>query len=347
MLFGGCSPEHDVSCYSAAGVISGINTEKYNIHRIGITKDGRWIYTESSSEKIGDAVSWESEPSNRPCVVSPDRDTHGIIVFGGGSQNTIRIDIAFPVLHGENGEDGTVQGLFELAGIPYVGCDVCSSACSMDKAVTNRFAAAEGLRCPRCISFHPADFRADPEKTVNETEEYHGGVYPVVVKPSRTGSSIGVTVAENREELLCAMNSASVFSGRIMVEEFIKGREIKVAVLGTEPVTIGTLCETVIENKKVNDYELKYKSNGTHKKIPPEIDEAVAEKIRNDSVRIFKALGCAGLARVDFFLKGDEVYFNEINTIPGLSRHSIFSLMLEKSGVSYESMIEFLLDSTK
>lgn len=349
VIFGGASPEHDVSCASAAALIGAVSREKYNVHCLGITKEGNWILTEASTVEIGDTARWLNHAGNRKAILSPDRADHGLLIFEDGGIRKQHIDVVFPIIHGETGEDGQLQGLLEIAGIPYVGCGVCSSACSMDKGVTMNFAKLCNVKYPAYFTCAREDFLAAPEETaakvVNHFQNTLETVFPLFVKPASTGSSVGISKVHNEAELIDALHLAAQYPGQLIVEENIVGKEIKVAVLGQDKdIRVGELCEVLVENGIFNTYELKYKSGGSHKKIPAELPEAVANKVKDCAVRVYQSLGCRGFARVDFFLTADNtVVFNEINTVPGFTRGSIYSLMFEKAGVSYETVVEELI----
>lgn len=349
VMFGGASPEHDVSCASAAALIGAISREKYNVYCLGITKEGNWILTEAPTEEIGDAQTWLTHKSNVKAVLSPDRADHGLLVFDGNGIRKQHIDIVFPIIHGETGEDGQLQGLLEIAGIPYVGCGVCASACSMDKSVTVNFARLSNVKCPEYYACSCDDFLAAPEKIAAEVVEHFrntlGDVFPLFVKPASTGSSVGISKVHDEAELMTALKVAAQYPGHLIVEETIVGKEIKVAVLGQENnIRVGELCEVVVESGIFNTFELKYKSSGSHKKIPADLPEEVVAEVKKSAVNIYQSLGCRGFARVDFFVKADNsVIFNEINTVPGFTRGSIYSLMFEQAGVSYETLVEELI----
>lgn len=349
VVFGGASPEHEVSCASAAALIDAISREKYNVHCLGITKEGNWILTEASTEEIGDAQNWLNHASNRKAVLSPDRADHGLLVFESSGITKKYIDVVFPIIHGETGEDGQLQGLLEIAGIPYVGCGVCASACSMDKSVTMNFARLCNVTFPEYYSCPCNSFLAAPEMVAADIVDHFrntlGKVFPLFVKPASTGSSVGISKVHNEEELMDALRVAAQYPGNLIVEENIVGKEIKVAVLGEgNDLRVGELCEIVVDNGIFNTFELKYKSSGSHKKIPADLPEEVANELKESAVNIYRSLGCRGFARVDFFLKADNcVVFNEINTVPGFTRGSIYSLMFEKSGVAYETLVDELL----
>lgn len=350
VVFGGASPEYEVSCASAAALIGAISREKYNVHCVGVTREGRWILTRAPVETIGDSENWLKDAGNCPAVLSPDRGDHGLLIFDGQICRKQHIDVVFPIIHGETGEDGELQGLLELAGIPYVGCGVCASACSMDKSVTMLFAGLCGLRCPEHFSCTASSFLRAPEEIYGQIVDHFNAkmdhVFPLFVKPASTGSSIGISKVHNKEELLQALHIAAHYGGRLVVEENIVGKEVKVAVLGSgHGIRLGELCEIVTENSIFNDFKLKYKSGGSHKKIPAELPKETEEQLRRDAVAIYQILGCAGFSRVDFFVTEDgRVIFNEINTVPGFTRGSIYSLMMDKAGVSYEELVQSLID---
>jgi len=345
VIFGGVSPEHEVSCASAAGIVRNVDKNQYNLVTVGITKDGEWIFTEASAAQIEDGTSWLSHTTNKKTTISANRSDHGILILEpDGTCRKEHIDVVFPIIHGENGEDGTLQGLFEIAGIPYIGAGVCASACSMDKIVTRIFADRAGLVQPRCYIADAEELAKKKETIVDDVEQYMMATYPMIVKPSMTGSSIGISKVDNRKELYDAIMLAAQYRGGIMVEEYISGKEIKVAVLEDCEVITGALCEIVVQQGCFNDYNLKYKGTGTHKKIPAVLPAETEEEIKNAAVRIFKELNCKDYSRVDFFVTSEnKVYFNEINTIPGLTEKSIFSLMFAHTGLDYATMINRMI----
>lgn len=348
VLFGGASPEHEVSCSSGASLIEAIDTSKYNVLSIGITKDGSWILTKASPEEIKDSTSWLEHKDNCKAVLSPDRRDHGLLIFEENSVRTEKIDLIFPIIHGETGEDGELQGLFEIADIPYVGCGVCASACSMDKSVTMNFARLCNVRCPEYFACSCEDFLAAPEVTAKKIAEHFnsklGYVYPLFVKPASTGSSVGISKVNNDEEMMVALKLAAQYPGNLIIEENIEGKELKVAVLGTaEKAIVGELCEIEV-NGIFNDFTMKYKSSGSHKKIPALVSEEVAKDLKDSALRIYNSLGCKGFARVDFFVKADDsIIFNEINTVPGFTPASIYSLMFDAAGIEYKKIVQELI----
>ncbi len=348
VVFGGASPEYEVACDSAASLIDAIDREKFDVHCVGISKDGQWWLTKASTKEIADSISWLEHSENKRAVLSPDRGAKGLIIMEGNSWSLQHIDVIFPMVHGETGEDGELPALFELAGIPYVGSGVCSSACSMDKTVTMMFSDICGIKRPNYFCCTCSDFKKAPEKTTDDVismfESCQEQVFPLFVKPASTGSSIGISKVFDRAQLFTALREASKFGGHIIVEENISGREMKVAVMGNDEPVTGDICEIFMSDGNINSYELKYKSNGSHKIIPAELPEDKVAEIKKAAVDIYKKLNCKGFSRVDFFLRDDgELYFNEINTIPGFSRKSIFSLMFNSIGISYEEIVDELI----
>ena len=333
ILFGGKSGEYEVSEMSAASVLSNIDTDKYNIIKIGITKDGRWFKTDASPEQIKSGE-WDSM-SKQSAFLSPYTSHHGIFVEGK-LQN---VDVIFPVMHGDYCEDGCIQGLFELSGIPYVGPGVLASAAGMDKSATKLFAAASGVPQAKWYITSPAASEEEIEKIESEFS------YPIFVKPCNAGSSLGISKAGNRAELEKAIDEAAKFDSKILCEEYIDGYEVECAVLGNED-TRASVVGQITPSNEFYDYSAKYIDNASGLTIPANIPEETAEKIREYAVTVFKALGCRGMSRVDFFvLRGSgEIKFNEINTLPGFTSISMYPKLWEKSGIPYSELIDKLIE---
>ncbi len=333
ILFGGKSGEYEVSEMSAASVLSNIDTDKYNIIKIGITKDGRWFKTDASPEQIKSGE-WDSMPK-QSAFLSPDTSHHGIFVEGK-LQN---VDVIFPVMHGDYCEDGCIQGLFELSGIPYVGPGVLASAAGMDKSATKLFAAASGVPQAKWYITSPAASEEEIEKIESEFS------YPIFVKPCNAGSSLGISKAGNRAELEKAIAEAAKFDSKILCEEYIDGYEVECAVLGNED-TRASVVGQITPSNEFYDYSAKYIDNASGLTIPANIPEETAEKIREYAVTVFKALGCRGMSRADFFvLRGSgEIKFNEINTLPGFTSISMYPKLWEKSGIPYSELIDKLIE---
>ncbi|MCI5731504.1 MAG: D-alanine--D-alanine ligase [Eubacterium sp.] len=338
VIFGGQSSEHEVSCMSAVNVIGGLNREKYEIHMIGITKEGHWIYVENV-DKIRDD-SWRD--GEITAVISPDHEKQGIWKVSGVTVEVVPIDVAFPVLHGKYGEDGTIQGLFEMSGIPYAGCGVLASAASMDKISTKIFADRLGVRQAAYVADIARDLR-EMDDTIAQVEEKLG--YPVFVKPSNAGSSQGVSKAHNREELKEALVLAKKHDHRVLIEENITGREVECAVLGGQNPQASPVGE-ILAAAEFYDFDAKYNNEESRTVIDPDLPEEVKEEIRRNAVAIFRAVGGFGLSRVDFFVEKDtnEVIFNEINTLPGFTNISMYPMLWEANGIKKEELLDRIIE---
>lgn len=337
VLFGGRSSEHEVSCVSATTVIANMDTEAYEIYTVGITKEGRWVLVDSV-EEIKDG-SWTAR--KKQAFLSPDTTEKALYIMEEGACRKVSIDVAFPVLHGLNGEDGTVQGLFELAGIPYVGCGVLASAVSMDKLYTKVIVDTLGI----CQANYVAVYKDEiGEVSVYEKIEEKLG-YPVFIKPSNAGSSRGVSKASNREELIAGLCEAANHDRKILVEETIYGRELECAVLGDGEVKASGIGE-VLAAAEFYDYEAKYHNAESKTVISPKLPEGKEEEIRAAAVKIFKAVDGQGLSRVDFFLENEtnRVIFNEINTLPGFTSISMYPMLWGAKGLDKPALIKRLLE---
>lgn len=350
VIFGGSSPEHEVSCVSAASLVSAIKRDEYEVICLGITKTGEWLLTLASPEEIAVPESWSKRVDNRRAFLLPDCQHKGLLIEDNGAWRFQRIDVAFPIIHGETGEDGKLPALLDLAKIPYVGSGVCASACGMDKTVTMLFADLCHIRRPKYYSCDSREFLEHPEDTAKKIYSFFEScletVFPLFVKPASVGSSIGISKVSNMHELHRGLELAAEFGGNLIVEETITGRELKVAVMGDREITVADICEIVVEAGSINTYDMKYKSSGQHKKIPAELGPEKTEEIKQAAAKIYQKLGCRDYARVDFFLSNEnEVYFNEINTVPGYSDHSIFSLMFESAGLPYAEQIKRMLEA--
>ena len=340
ILFGGISPEHEVSLRSAESVLNHIDKDKYNILPVGITKAGQWIYFGGTDYSMLPAGTWMECPGNCPAAISPVRG-QGLLRFDADTVTAAPIDVAFPVLHGENGEDGAMQGLLQMAGIPYVGPHVSASAVAMDKTLTKLVIDKEGI--PQA-AWELVRAEELPEKMASIVASLEARfAYPMFVKPAGTGSSVGVSKAADREKLKAAITAAAKFDSKILVEEFIKGKEIEVAVLGNaEPVA--SVCGEIDSGAEFYDYDAKYLTDTSTAYIPARICEDLQNRIREAAVRVFKAVGCQGLSRVDFFATEDgRLVFNEINTIPGFTSISMYPKLFTASGIPYSRLIDELL----
>ena len=341
ILFGGVSPEHEVSLRSAESVLNNIDGSKYNVFPVGITKEGKWILYGGKDYSDLPSGRWLTHPDNRQAAISPIRG-QGLLTFEGDCVVRQQIDVVFPVLHGENGEDGTIQGLLQLAGIPYVGPHVAASAVAMDKTLTKLVVDQAGITQAAWNLVRRSDMGSRMEGTLDALEAKFA--YPMFVKPAGTGSSVGVSKATEREDLKKALLEAGKYDDKVLVEEFIRGREIEVAVMGNES-PVASVCGEIDSGADFYDYDAKYITDTSVSYIPARIPEDVAETVRDTAVKVYKAIGCQGLSRVDFFVTWQEnrVVFNEINTIPGFTSISMYPKLFGASGVPYSQLIDQLL----
>ena len=348
VLFGGVSPEHEVSLRSAESVLNNLDKEKYNIFPVGITKTGEWILYGGRARQTQTSPSSLRHTKNLPIYVSVVRNVtpvrgQGLLNFEGDCVVRERIDVVFPVLHGENGEDGSIQGLLQLAGLPYVGPGVAASATCMDKTLTKLVADRAGIRQAAWRLVTARELANNPEAVLDGVEKAFS--YPVFIKPAGTGSSVGVSKAKNREALLAALTNASKYDSKILVEEFINGREVEVAVLGNAGPA-ASVCGEIDSGTEFYDYDAKYISDCAQLYIPARIPEEVSERVRDNAIRIYEAMGCRGLSRVDFFVtyEGQEIVFNEINTLPGFTSISMYPKLFEASGIPYPELLDNLIE---
>ena len=338
VIFGGSSSEHDISCISVVTVAKAIDREKYNVILIGITKEGHWLYTDSV-ESIEDG-SWRK--SDISAIISPD--TKREIIFKTKEKiYSEKVDFVFPVLHGLFGEDGTIQGLFEMAKIPYVGCGVLSSAVSMDKLYTKIIVDNLGITQAAYVPVLKKQLD-DMDAVIAEIEAKQS--YPVFVKPSNAGSSKGVSKAENREELKSALLLAAEHDSKILVEETIIGREIECAVYGYGKNVISAGVGEILAAADFYDFDAKYNNEESKTVIGPELPDGKAEEIEEAAKKIFVAVDGFGLSRVDFFLEKDtdRVVFNEINTMPGHTAISMYPMLMESKGHPLSEYINELIE---
>lgn len=342
VLFGGVSPEHEVSLRSAESVLRQIDRDKYNVFPVGITKDGDWVLFGGTDWSMLPSGTWLDHPANRRAALSPVRG-QGLLSFENDCVVRERIDVVLPLIHGENGEDGSLQGLFQIAGIPFAGPGVAASAVSMDKSLTKLVVGLTGVKQARWSLVTRASFSHGAEGVCNQLESEFS--YPMFVKPAGTGSSVGVSKAADRASLAQAIESALQFDSKVLVEEFIHGREIEVAVLGNE-TPMASVCGEIDSGAEFYDYEAKYITDTSQAYIPARISDETAERVRETAVKIYKAIGCRGMSRVDFFVtyEGEQVVFNEINTIPGFTSISMYPKLFEASGVPYAQLIDHLIE---
>lgn len=341
VIFGGVSSEHEVSRMSVTSILENLSNERYEVHMVGITKEGRWLLYTGPVEDILSGA-WEQGPVT-PAFLSPDPSVHGLVALRDGKTEIIHVDVIFPALHGKNGEDGTIQGLFQLSGIPYVGCDTESSAICMDKAVTHSLLSSADIEQAHYLWFYADRFDAAPDTIKNKIQARLD--FPVFVKPASAGSSVGVSKVERFEDLDQAIRKAAREDKKVVVEEGITGQEVEVAVLGNRDCDASLVGE-IGASAQFYDYDDKYVNGTSQLYIPARIPEEVSEKIRQTAVRAYRLLGCSGLARVDFFVTaGDNrVILNEINTLPGFTSISMYPKLWMAMGLSYGELLDKLIE---
>ena len=341
VLFGGISPEHAVSLRSAESVLNNMDSGKYNIFPVGITMKGDWILFGGTDYSMLPAGTWQDHPDNRRATISPVRG-QGLLSFEGDCVVREMIDVVFPVLHGENGEDGAMQGLLQMAGIPYVGPHVSASAVAMDKTLTKLVVDNAGVTQAAWKLVRSGELHNRMENVLDELEGTFA--YPMFVKPAGTGSSVGVSKAADREGLREALLQAGAYDAKILVEEFLHGREVEVDVMGNDS-PVASVCGEIDSGAEFYDYDAKYIADTSVAYIPARISEDVAELVREQAVRVYTAIGCKGLSRVDFFVtyEGERVVFNEINTLPGFTSISMYPKLFAASGIPYGELIDQLL----
>lgn len=340
VIFGSVSSEYEVSLRSATSILQNIPRDKYNVVMLGVTRDGRWYeYTGDVALILPDR--WLQSGCVTPAIISPDRAAGGMSRFTAHGVEHVKLDVVFPALHGEHGEDGTIQGLLEMAGLPYVGCGVLASSTCMDKEVTHILLEAAGIRTA------PYEALTRPMRAhFDEAEEMlrRNLGYPMFVKPANTGSSVGVGKAKDADSLRAALDDAFRYDRKVLVEETIVGAEVECAVLGNYGDCAASVVGEIVPRHEFYDYEGKYLDDSTDLYIPARLPEAVSDKVRAIARRAFAALDCTGLARVDFFVERDGgVVLNEVNTIPGFTSISMYPKLWEASGVAYPALIDRLL----
>ena len=335
ILFGGCSTEYEVSLQSAYSVITHLNQEKYEAHLIGITREGTWLRYEGDIDRIPEDT-WASADC-LPAMLSPNRTDHGLLILHAGGLELIHLDAVFPVLHGKNGEDGTVQGLCELAGLPVVGCGMEASVLGMDKHLAHTLASLDGIEVPASVLFRRMPSEAEE---FSMTEHLH---YPLFVKPVKAGSSFGISRIETPAGLHDAVTLAFAHDDSVLVEEAVPGFEVGCAVLGNENLIIGEVDEIELSSGFF-DYTEKYTLKTSRIHCPARISAETAQRIRETAGRIYRILSCRGFARVDLFLTPDNrIVFNEVNTIPGFTTHSRYPSMLKGIGMTFEEIVDALI----
>lgn len=342
ILFGGVSSEHDISLLSATSVLRNIPRDKYNVYMMGITKDGKsYLYT-GDFENLKEDGWLKDEAKLQKAVISSSRADHGIIVFSESGYENIYIDVCFPVMHGKNGEDGTMQGLLAVAGIPFVGPNTMASSVCMDKAMTNAICDVNNIDQAKWLYTTKYDFQNGGKEFAEKCGEYLG--FPCFVKPCNAGSSVGVRKSTDVESLYKDLEYALGFDSRVVVEEGIVGQEVECAVMGNEEPFAGAVGEVVPCND-FYDFDAKYIDGSTALHIPARISKEKQDEVRTLAIKAYKAWGCTGLTRVDFFVReGDgKVLLNEPNTIPGFTNISMYPMLMKEAGIEYSDLIDKLL----
>lgn len=327
------SEEHEVSIVSAASVLSHIDRERYEILTVGITKEGAWRYFEGDVACLTKDT-WQ-EYAKKEAFLIPG----ALMIVEDGAMRRVTVDVVFPVMHGKNSEDGTLQGLLTVYGLRYVGCDCLSSAVCMDKATTKMVLKNHNIPQAAALAVERREIEAMPERIAMASEALG---YPVFVKPSASGSSCGVSRVTSPDGLISALYRALESDKRVLIEEYIRGKEVEVAILGNGELLVSTPGE-IAPNSEFYDYDTKYHSDVATYHIPARISDSAAKRVRELAAKIYRVLGCRGLARVDFFVDGERVVFNEINTMPGFTSISMYPKMMADSGVSYAELIDRLI----
>ncbi len=342
LLFGGVSSEYEVSCVSVSSVWENINREKYEPVLIGITKNGEWYIYNGDIEKVRNHE-WDTDTENlKKAYICPDRSVHGAMVKTENGWEKLYIDAVFPVLHGKNGEDGTMQGLLEIAGLPYVGCKVLASAACMDKDVCHTLLKGAGIPQVKWLTYFKG--QTDYSEAKKSVEEKLG--LPVFVKPANAGSSVGISKVVDIEMLKAAMELAFEHDNKIIIEEAVKNPiEVECAVLGNEELSVGGPGE-IVPADDFYSYDAKYNNAESKTFLKARLSDETAEKIRNEAKNAYKVLGCKGLTRVDFLINGEtgDIVLNEPNTLPGFTNISMYPKLMMNTGMTYSELIDRLIE---
>lgn len=338
IIYGGKSSEHEVSLRTAQSIMKAVDPNKYEITPVYVQLDGTWIKGDQVADRIESVEHLRLTSADAPSSLSTATASSAAPVLALGQE----IDVIFPVIHGPNGEDGTIQGLLELADIPYVGTGVMASAVGMDKWMMKNVFAQYGLPQVKFVGVLRSQLEKDQASVISRIEQEIG--YPCFVKPANMGSSVGISKAKDQESLIQALEVAAKFDRRIVVEAFVKARELEIGVLGNEELVTSVVGE-VIAAKEFYDYEAKYKGAGTELQIPAIISEDLSEQISTMAKQAFQAIDGSGLSRVDFFYDEEQqqLYINEINTMPGFTPFSMYPMMFQAAGISYSELIDRLV----
>ena len=338
VFFGGRSPEYGISLQSAAAVLEGLDRERYRPVAVGISREGRWYHCTADTQDIRQDR-WLRQGACVPAILSPDRGDRGLFLFPNGGLERLPVDVAFPVLHGQDGEDGAIQGLIQLSGIPMAGCGVLASALGMDKEMARKAAAAAGVAVPRCHTLGREEAASQAPALARRLG------YPVFVKPARAGSSLGVRRVEKEGQLAPALEDALRYDSRVLLEEAVPGFEVGCAIAGTGALTLGAVDEIHLAGGLL-DHGEKYHPVTSVTRAPARLPEEVTARIKETAVAVYRALDCAGFARVDLFLTPDQrVLFHEVNTIPGFTPHSRYPAMMAAAGISIPEVLDLVISS--
>ena len=342
VIFGGRSVEHEVSIVSARSIAKNLDPAKYEVVPIGITRQGRWLTCPDAERLLREGP---ESGSFTPCTLPPDPAVRGLLAFPAGAPpETIPLDVVFPIVHGGQGEDGTLQGLLEMADLPYVGSGVLGSSMGMDKDLMKRVFHEAGLPVVRCRTVLRSHYEADRSAILKSLPGDLG--YPCFVKPANTGSSVGISKAKSAADLESALDLAFRYDRKIVIEQGLEAREIECSVLGNEE-PIASVPGEIVPSREFYDYEAKYLDEGSHLLIPAPISPQAAEEVRRMALAAYRALDLSGMARVDFFMEkrhGGRIVLNEVNTLPGFTSISMYPKLWEATGVSYPELLGRLLD---
>lgn len=337
LIYGGKSGEHEVSLQTALAVMQAFDYEKYELLPFYIMKQGEWRVGSNQSAPFTalEQLKLESDAGDTSAAINT--------LFSKLATGEAKIDVAFPLLHGTNGEDGTIQGLFEMANIPYVGAGVLASAAGMDKVIMKKLFADAGIeQCGYCY-FTDSEWERDSFTQIQQVEEKLG--YPCFIKPANLGSSVGISKAKTREELISSVKLALRYDTKVIVEEFVEAREVEVGVLGND-TPLASVPGEIVSSGEYYDYQAKYLDGKSQMLIPAPLDTELAERIRDVAVKAFKAIACNGLCRADFFIRKTDgrILINEVNTMPGFTPYSMYPLLWRETGLSYETLLDRLIE---
>lgn len=339
LLFGGCSSEHEVSLKSATTILNNIDRTQYEVHPVGITKEGKWLlYTGNNLDLTVNG--WQT--SGIPAVLSPDSTQKALWILKNGNEPVrIGIDVVFPVLHGKNGEDGTIQGLCQLAQIPFVGCGLLASAVSMDKAFTKIAVATKGVPQAKFVIIKEKELK-NIDEAVSKIEAAFP--YPYFIKPANAGSSVGISKAKNKEELVTGLLEAFKHDRKVLVEETIIGREVETAVMGNDEIKVSGVGE-ILAAAEFYDFDAKYNNSDSKTVVDADLPQEIKEQIRAYAKDVFDAVEGKGLSRIDFFVKEDGgIIFNEINTLPGFTSISMYPMLFGAEGLTVTEIVTNLIE---